>query len=60
MLLCWRHGHLMTTSGSDLCRLIERARQEKPGALDQLLESYRNYLRLLARTIAARAEERAP
>jgi len=40
----------MTTSGSELCRLIERARHEEPGALDRLLESYRNYLRLLART----------
>jgi RNA polymerase sigma-70 factor (ECF subfamily) len=40
----------MTTSGADLCRLIERARQEEPGALDRLLDSYRNYLRLLART----------
>jgi RNA polymerase sigma-70 factor (ECF subfamily) len=40
----------MTASGPELCRLIERARREEPGALDQLLESYRNYLRLLART----------
>jgi RNA polymerase sigma-70 factor (ECF subfamily) len=40
----------MTTSGSDLCRLIERARREEPGALDRLLDSYRNYLRLLARS----------
>jgi RNA polymerase sigma-70 factor (ECF subfamily) len=40
----------MTVSGSDLCRLIERARQQEPGALDRLLDSYRNYLRLLART----------
>jgi RNA polymerase sigma-70 factor (ECF subfamily) len=40
----------MTTSGSDLCRLIERARRQEPGALDRLLDSYRNYLRLLART----------
>jgi RNA polymerase sigma-70 factor (ECF subfamily) len=40
----------MTTSGADLCRLIERARREEPGALDRLLDSYRNYLRLLART----------
>jgi RNA polymerase sigma-70 factor, ECF subfamily len=30
--------------------LIERARRAEPGALDRLLESYRNYLRLLART----------
>src|SRR6516225_1692289 len=41
---------LMTTSGTDLCRLIERARGAEPGALDRLLDSYRNYLRLLART----------
>ena len=40
----------MTTSGADLSRLIERARHEEPGALDRLLDSYRNYLRLLART----------
>jgi len=30
--------------------LIHAARQAEPGALDQLLESFRNYLRLLART----------
>jgi RNA polymerase sigma-70 factor (ECF subfamily) len=40
----------MTASGTDLCRLIERARREEPGAMDRLLDSYRNYLRLLART----------
>jgi RNA polymerase sigma-70 factor (ECF subfamily) len=40
----------MTASGTDLCRLIERAHRDEPGALDRLLESYRNYLRLLART----------
>jgi RNA polymerase sigma-70 factor (ECF subfamily) len=40
----------MTTSGANLRRLIERARDQEPGALDRLLESYRNYLRLLART----------
>jgi RNA polymerase sigma-70 factor (ECF subfamily) len=40
----------MSNSGTDLCRLIERARREEPGALDRLLDSYRNYLRLLART----------
>lgn len=40
----------MTASGPDLCRLIERARRDEPGALDRLLDSYRNYLRLLART----------
>jgi RNA polymerase sigma-70 factor (ECF subfamily) len=31
-------------------RLIVEARRQAPGALDRLLESYRNYLRLLART----------
>jgi RNA polymerase sigma-70 factor (ECF subfamily) len=40
----------MTASGSYHCRLIERARRDEPGALDRLLDSYRNYLRLLART----------
>jgi RNA polymerase sigma-70 factor, ECF subfamily len=40
----------MTASGSDLSRLIDRARRDEPGALDRLLASYRNYLRLLART----------
>src|SRR5262249_47225594 len=30
--------------------LIERARRGEQGALDRLLDSYRNYLRLLART----------
>jgi RNA polymerase sigma-70 factor (ECF subfamily) len=39
----------MTPSGSELCRLIERARRDEPEALDCLLDSYRNYLRLLAR-----------
>jgi DNA-directed RNA polymerase specialized sigma24 family protein len=31
-------------------RLIEEARRQSPGALDRLLKSYRNNLRLLART----------
>jgi RNA polymerase sigma-70 factor, ECF subfamily len=31
-------------------RLIDEARLRSPGVLDRLLESYRNYLRLLART----------
>ncbi len=31
-------------------RLIDEARRHAPGAVDRLLESYRNYLRLLART----------
>jgi RNA polymerase sigma-70 factor (ECF subfamily) len=30
-------------------RLIDEARHDEPGALDRLLESYRNYLRLVAR-----------
>ncbi len=33
-----------------IVRMIEEARRQAPGALDRLLESYRNYLRLLART----------
>jgi RNA polymerase sigma-70 factor (ECF subfamily) len=37
-------------TGSDLHGLIDRARREEAGALDRLLDSYRNYLRLLART----------
>jgi RNA polymerase sigma-70 factor (ECF subfamily) len=40
----------MTTSGTDHRRLIDRARRQEPGALDRLLDSYRNYLCLLART----------
>src|SRR5947209_13444158 len=40
----------MTASGTELRRLIERARRAEAGALDRLLASYRNYLRLLART----------
>src|SRR5262245_60945432 len=44
LLALW--GTPMTASGSDLIRLIERARHEEPGALDRLLDSYRNYLRL--------------
>jgi DNA-directed RNA polymerase specialized sigma24 family protein len=31
-------------------RLIDEARHDEPGTLDRLLESYRNYLRLVART----------
>jgi RNA polymerase sigma-70 factor (ECF subfamily) len=31
-------------------RLLEDARRNQPGVLDRLLESYRNYLRLVART----------
>jgi RNA polymerase sigma-70 factor (ECF subfamily) len=40
----------VSASGPDLCQLIERARNQEPGALGRLLDSYRNYLRLLART----------
>ena len=40
----------MTASGTELRRLIDRARRAESGALDRLLDSYRNYLRLLART----------
>jgi RNA polymerase sigma-70 factor (ECF subfamily) len=40
----------MATEGGNVSRLIRNARQKEPGALDQLLVSYRNYLRLLART----------
>ena len=36
--------------GGSVSRLIAGARQATPGAVDRLLESYRNYLRLLART----------
>jgi RNA polymerase sigma-70 factor (ECF subfamily) len=40
----------MDSAGFDVSRLIQHARRHEPGALDRLLESYRNYLRLLART----------
>ena len=40
----------MMSNGGTVSLLIRHARQAAPGALDQLLESYRNYLRLLART----------
>jgi RNA polymerase sigma-70 factor (ECF subfamily) len=39
----------MAYHGSGIDRLIEDARRAEPGALDRLLESYRNYLRLVAR-----------
>jgi RNA polymerase sigma-70 factor (ECF subfamily) len=39
----------MSHYGSGIDRLIEGARRAEPGALDRLLESYRNYLRLVAR-----------
>jgi RNA polymerase sigma-70 factor (ECF subfamily) len=38
------------SSSVDIDRLIAHARRSEPGALDRLLESYRNFLRLLART----------
>ena len=41
---------VMSDSRLDVTLLIDRARRYLPGALDQLLEGYRNYLRLLART----------
>src|SRR4051794_37971891 len=40
----------MTASARDRSFLIARARRNEAGALDRLLETYRNYLRLLART----------
>ena len=40
----------MARANGNVSRLIRDARQNAPGALDQLLVSYRNYLRLLART----------
>src|SRR6516162_2322773 len=43
-------GPPMVEGDAIVGRLIEEARRRAPGALDRLLESYRNYLRLLART----------
>src|SRR5215813_7975999 len=40
----------MASAGGNISRLIQDARRKAPGTLDQLLVSYRNYLRLLART----------
>jgi RNA polymerase sigma-70 factor (ECF subfamily) len=40
----------MAETGSPVSGLLRDARQSRDGALDRLLESYRNYLRLLART----------
>ena len=40
----------MDEYGANVSTLIHGARRAQPGALDRLLESYRNYLRLLART----------
>jgi RNA polymerase sigma-70 factor (ECF subfamily) len=40
----------MACPNAGIDRLIEDARRNEPGTLDRLLESYRNYLRLVART----------
>jgi len=40
----------MGRASLNISRLIGDARRDVPGAMDRLLESYRNYLRLLART----------
>lgn len=40
----------MSHAGSQITDWIAAARQAKPGALDGLLDMYRNYLRLVART----------
>jgi DNA-directed RNA polymerase specialized sigma24 family protein len=40
----------MASECNKVSQLIRDARQRAPGALDQLLVSYCNYLRLLART----------
>src|SRR5437764_8553737 len=40
----------MAESGSVISRLLREARRSRAGALDRLLESFRHYLRLLART----------
>jgi RNA polymerase sigma-70 factor (ECF subfamily) len=40
----------MNDDRNDVCRLIQGARRAEAGALDRLLELYRNYLSLLART----------
>src|SRR3954454_7950768 len=40
----------MGSRGPDISLMIRDARGAVPGAVDRLLESYRNYLRLLART----------
>jgi RNA polymerase sigma-70 factor, ECF subfamily len=42
--------HPMARQSAGIDRLIDEARRNEPGALDRLLESYRNYLRLVART----------
>lgn len=40
----------MTQSGSHVSRLIAAARQAQPGAIDELLAIYRDYLSLVARS----------
>jgi RNA polymerase sigma-70 factor (ECF subfamily) len=40
----------MGDTGTNVSRLIQRARRGEAGGLDQLLGAYRNYLALLART----------
>ena len=40
----------MTDNGVSISDLIRRARKREAGAIDRLLETYRQYLRLLART----------
>ena len=40
----------MASGDAIIGRMIEEVRRQSPGVLDRLLESYRNYLRLLART----------
>src|SRR5262249_21811063 len=42
-------GRAMASEGGKVSRLIRDAQRKAPGALDQSLVSYRNYLRLLAR-----------
>src|SRR5262249_32225261 len=43
-------GERAMRSEEDRSQLIEQARRQEPGALERLLNSYRNYLRVLART----------
>src|SRR5687768_12175311 len=45
----------MNRGNTNLSRLIVDARRNDPQALDQLLDSYRNYLRLLAATTLHRS-----
>src|SRR5271155_5445619 len=51
MAIAWSgEGPPMVNGDAIIGRLIDEARRQSPGVLDRLLESYRNYLRLLART----------